>query len=375
MLSLASTKNEKNEKIDNEKFDISCKFTSTNKFPEKFFPFISYTEYTIILRTNKKKWEIKKRFNDFDTLNSELKKCNIKNLPKLPQKAITFFKSNDFIEERKTKLQKYLTCLLLREDVYSIDKIFDFIELKKEEYLLMKNNIEDSDMDTCPNSPYSNSSSSTRNSIYFKLTKNKSEIRQKEETIINNNFFYGNFKLNEETININENEVVKTAIKEFLEELNSKKNFNKSYLIHKFRDNLFEGLRKKIPGFYYLNEDIYKLLFGDKSTKKLGLLFHCGDIKNIFAAEKSIEFLSNLLDYEYNLDSENFANILKIGKLDLFKQMNLKFHLASKKPSLFFNCCKIIKFLLNEEKKINLKSLLQDEILEKKVENWLRFNC
>jgi hypothetical protein len=380
MLNLTLTKietNENNKKNNNEKFDISCKFTSTNKCPEKFFPFLSFTEYTIVLNTNKKKWEIKKRFNDFDTLNSELKKFNIKNLPKLPQKAIALFKSQEFIEERKKKLQKYLTSLLLREDIYSIDKIFDFIELKKEEYLLMKVNIEDSDKDSCPNSPYSNSSSSTRCSMNFKLTKNKTEQRLKEETIIKNDFFYGNlnFKINEETININENEVVKTAIFKFLEELNSKKNNNKSYLIKEFRDNLFECQRKKIPGFYYLNEDIYKLLFGDKSTKKLGIVFHCGDTKNIFAAEKSIEFLSNLLDYEYNIDSENFANILKIGKLDIFKQMNLRSHLASKKTSLFLNCCKIIKLILNEDKKISLKSLLQDDSLEKKVENWLRFNC
>lgn len=205
----------------------------------------------------------------------------------------------------------------------------------------------------------------------------KSEIRQKEETVINNNFFYGNLnlRLNEQTVNINENEVVKISIKKFLEELNLKKNYNKSYLIKKFRDDLFEGIRTKIPGFYYLNEDIYKLLFGDKSTKKLGLVFHCGDTKNILAAESCVEFLSNLLDYEYNMDSENFGNVLKIGKLDTFKQINLRGHLTSKKPELFLNCCKIIKLLINGDKKINLRTLLQDEILEKKVENWLWWNC
>jgi len=355
-------------KIDNEKSDITCNFTSAYKLPEKLFPFLSFTEYKIILKTNKKKWEIKKRFNDFDELNFNLKKSNIKNLPKLPKKAL--FKSADFIEERKTKLQKYLTSLLLRDDLYSIDQIFDFIELKKEEYLLMKVNIEDSD--SCPNSPYSNCSASTM-STTFKFVADQQKLKfLKEETIINNDFFYKDFNLNEDTININENELVKNSITEFLEELNSKKNNNKSLLIQKFRDNFFDGYRKKVPGFYYQNEDIYKLLFGDRATKKLGLVFHCGEIhKNIFGAEKCVEFLSNLLDYEYNMESETFANILKIGKLDLLKQMNFKFHLNSNKPMLFSNCCKIIRLVLNEDKKISLKTLLQDEAMEKKVENFL----
>ena len=109
----------------NEKFDITCIFSSSEKCGEKsWFKFISFIEYTITLKTNKKKWEIKKRFNDFDELNSNLQKINTKNLPKLPQKA--FFKNKDFHEERVSKLQKYLTTLLLREDIYSIDLIFDF---------------------------------------------------------------------------------------------------------------------------------------------------------------------------------------------------------------------------------------------------------
>lgn len=344
-----------------DKFDITCNITGYNQCREKIFSFISYNEYSIILKTNKKKWEIKRRFNDFDELNSNLKKSNIKNLPKLPQKAI--FKTKIFIEERKSKLQKYLTNLLLRDDIYSIDSIFDFIELKKEEYLLMKSNIEDND--SCPNSPYSGLSASTKCTNF----KTFCDHKLKEETVIDDDFFYSTF-LNEEQSY--ENQTVKTSIIEFLEELNSKNIKNKSQMIQEFRDNLFDGLRKKIPGFFYLNEDIYKLLFGDRSSKKFGLVFHCGEIKkNVLGAEKCIEFLSNLLDYEYNMESENFANILKIGKLDLFKQMNLKYHLSSDKSSLFPNCCRIIRSILNEEKKITLKSLLQNESLEKKVENFL----
>lgn len=359
-----SNKISKMEKIESEKFDICCNFISTNICREKSFPFLQYTEYKIILKTNKKKWEINKRYNDFDQLNSNLIKANIRNLPKLPQKAI--FKSKDFISERKTKLQKYMTILLLRDDIYSIDLIFDFIELKKEEYLLMRSNLED--METCPNSPYSSSSTSTKASTFKFLCDQK----QKEETVIDNDFFYANFNLNEESIKY-ENEGVKTKISDFLTELNSKGNNNKSLTIQKFRDCLFDNLRKKTPGFYLQNEDIYKLLFGDRSSRKFGLVFHCGDLKkNKFGSEKCVEFLSNLLDYEYNMDSENFGAILRIGKLDIFKQMGLKNHLTADKPNLFSSCCKIISLILNEEKKITIKALLDNnEELEEKVENFI----
>jgi len=69
------------------------------------------------------------------------------------------------------------------------------------------------------------------------------------------------------------------------------------------------------------------------------LLFHCGDINgNLFGAESCGEILSNLVDFEYNLESEQFINILRPGKLDVFKQMNLNFYLASGKPNLFSSC-------------------------------------
>jgi len=351
------------------KFDIICIFQECKKVQEKSMPilrFLNYVEYTILVKTNKRIWEIKKRYSDFHNLNSTLKKNNTKNLPKLPKKAI--FNSEKIIKERKIKLQRYLNNLLLRDDIYSLDSIFDFIELRKEDFLLMKTNLEEKE--DCRNSPFSSTTCSM--CINFKSL---IEQKTKDHTIIDNNFYYSSFNLNdlnEEENKKNENSTIKESVNLFINELNSKKNYNKTELIEKFKENFFDN-SKKIPGLFFLNEDIYKILFGERATKKSGLIFHGGDItNNIYGAEKCIEFLSNLLDYEYNLESENFANILKIGKLEIFKQMNLKYHLTSGKPYLFSCCCRIIRIILNEEKQINLKNLLNnDRILEAKVNNYI----
>lgn len=349
-----------------KKFDITCKIKDCKRKHQKLIPFLSYIEYTILVKTNKKSWEIKRRYKDFDELHITLQKNNIKNLPKLPEKAL--FISENIIKERKIKLQKYLNSLLRRNDIYFIDSIFDFIELKKEDFLLMKANLEENEF-------AQTSFSSNSSKIFFKTF---IEQKAKEDIVINNNFFYPFLNLNEDSSYLNENEYAnyytKKSINDFINELNIKKNFNKSNLVEKFKENYFLSSRKNHLGFNhnYQNEDIYKLLFGERASKKSGLIYHCGDIKNnLYGAEKCIEFLSNLLDYEYNLESENFSNILKIGKIDAFRQMNLKYHLLSGKPNLFSCCCRIIKNILNEERRINLNTLLDDKILEEKVKTFI----
>ena len=120
------------KKVTNNKFNMFCIIKECKKLQEKSIPFLSFIEYTINVKTNKKSWELKRRYKDFDALQSTLIKNNIKNLPKLPSKAI--FISEKIIKERKIKLQKYLNSLLIRNDIYSLDSIFDFIELKKKNF-------------------------------------------------------------------------------------------------------------------------------------------------------------------------------------------------------------------------------------------------
>ncbi len=347
-------------------FNISCKITEYENCGESFLPFFSYVEYKIDLKTNKKNWEVKKRFKDFDELHIKLSK-KVKDLPKLPEK--TFFKSEEILNKRKIKLQKYLTNLLRRDDVYNHDLIFDFIQLKKEDYLLMKDNINEeisSPEKSCNCSPVRFSS--------IKFFKSAMEFKNKDDVIINDNFFYSflNYddeKERKETMRINAS---KKLISDFLSDINaSKKNNNKSLIIEKFREEFLFNKKKNSNSYIFKNEDIYKLFFGDRTNKKHGLLYHCGDIKkNLIGAECCIEFLSNLIDYEYNLESEYFISILRLGKLEIFKQMNLNFHLASGKPNLFNSCCKLIRAILCEEKNITFENLIGEEEIIERVNNY-----
>ena len=341
----------------NSKFTISCKITTYQSCQETFIPFFKYTEYKIILKTNKKCWEIRKRYKDFDELHKKLSK-SIKNLNKLPIKTI--FKSDEIINDRKIKLQKYLTNLLRRDDVYKHDLLFDFVELSKEDYLLMKDNLEDDN--SGENSPVSRSNRESLLNFRSLI-----ESKNREDTVINDNFYYSFLNLKEE--NVEQNNFIKKLVNSFLNDLNSKKN-DMTLIIKNFREEFLFQHKKKNTVFK--NEDIYRLFFGDKTTKQNGLLYYCGDVNgNLLGAEICIEFLSNLVDFEYNLESEFFTNILRVGKLENFKQMNFAYHLESGKPLLFFYCCRIIRLIINEEKSITVESLFNKDTLIEKVNKYI----
>ncbi len=347
-------------------FNILCKITDYESCQEGFIPFFKFIEYKIILKTNKKSWQIKKRFKDFDELHKKLSK-NIKDLPKLPKKII--FKSEEILKNRKIMLQKYLTNLLRRDDVYNHDLIFDFILLKKEDYLLMKDNMDDESSSSPNSSPYY---SPCRKSSIFAF-KSVIDSRKKEDTVINDNFFYSflNHQDEDEIRENNRKNAANKLIIEFLTDLNAlKKRKDKSLVIEKFKTEFLFANSKKTK-FSFKNEDIYKLFFGDKIAKKNGLLFYCGDTEgNLLGAESCIELLSNMIDFEYNLESEFYVNILRLGKLEHFKQMNLNFHLASGKPHLFSSCCRLIRVILNDDKNINFENLLEADVLIEKVSNY-----
>ena len=333
------------------KFYISCKISNYESCSDSFIPFFGYIEYKITLKTNLKRWEIKRRFKHFDELHKKLSR-KIKNLPKLPKKTI--FKSQNIINDRKIKLQKYLTNLLRRNDVYNHDLIFDFIELKKEEYLLMNENLDD-DI-SLENSPFS--LTKKNQSFLFLPVKNVFDMKNsKDDVIVKDNFYYSSLNLKEEEVNSFRFNKNKKFIIDFLDDLNSKKK-EMSLIIKNFKEKILFNNDKKI-NFDLKSEDIYKLFFGDKLNKKLGLLFHCGDIKvNIIGAELCMELLTKLINFEYNLNSEHFIEILRLGKLENFYQINFVYHLECGKPSIFAACCKVFKYIINNDKGINIEKLL-----------------
>ena len=120
------------------KFFIYIKIISIETGKEKHFPYSKYTQYTIKIFTNDKTWELNRRYSSFYELNQKISK-KFNNLPKLPPKKL--FTTAAVIKERQEKLEKYLNILLNRDDIYKFDEIFDFIEMEKEHYLMLKKNI------------------------------------------------------------------------------------------------------------------------------------------------------------------------------------------------------------------------------------------
>jgi len=91
--------------------------------------------------------------------------------------------------------------------------------------------------------------------------------------------------------------------------------------------------------------------------------------------EHCIELLMKLLNFEYNLNSESFIDILKLCKLNIFKEVNFPFHLDSEKPTLFASCCIIIKIIINNDKGTTLeKILLKKENLFQKFHNFIKYS-
>lgn len=357
--SLCSNRESKN------KFNISCKISNYETCSNGLIPFFGYIEYKIILNTKGKTWEIKRRYRHFDELNMKLSK-KIKNMPKLPEK--TFFKSSETINNRRIRLQKYLTNLLCRNDVYDHDLIFEFIELKKEDYLLMRDcsDQDSSSSDASPLSSFSKSHSCQAMPNIWDFIKNKEQI------IINENFFYSELNLKEDDYFNNKYNKNNKLITDFLTSLNSKKR-EITLTITNFKENFF--LLNKKNTLNIKPQDLYKLYFGDRALKYYGLLYYCGDIKgNSLGAEYCVELLSNLIDIEFNLNNEIFIEILNLGKLDVFNQMNLQKHLEAGKPQLFSYCCKILKYIINTEKGITLETLLRSEVTINKVQNFFLYS-
>lgn len=86
-------------------------------------------------------WTIKKRFSDFETLNTNLKKSH-SDLPSMPGKTLLPISKPDDIEKRRMGLEKFLEGLVSRQDIYSNKDYLDFIEAESHKPELAVNPIE-----------------------------------------------------------------------------------------------------------------------------------------------------------------------------------------------------------------------------------------
>jgi hypothetical protein len=343
------------ENTNKHKFNMLFSVVDYTICEEQKFPFKKYILYTILLKSNTKNWEIKKRYTNFDELHDKLVAKKISNLPKLPPKKL--FMTEKGIQERQSKLLKYLETLLSRDDVYKINEVLEFIAIEKEDYLMMKENL--SDVSTRENSPC--------NSEKFKSFINLKKSTGSHVTI-NENFFYSkNFYLDDdecETEIYNIENPMKTLILNFLKDLNFN-NKEKCKIIKDFENKSAIKKSQRI----FDREEVYRLLYGEKVEDKYlhGLLYHCGNIKeNQIGAEYCLEYLSKLIDYQHNFNCDNFISILKIAKLQTVLEMKLDQHMKSNKKKVISSSVNILKILLNEEKGIGLKNILKsDTCIEK----------
>jgi len=336
-----------------KKFNIYVKIVNSNLCEENKFPFNKkFNLYTIKINTNDGQREISRRYTNFYELHEKLKNKKIVNLPKLPPKKI--FPSETELFERKQKLQKYLNSLLTRDDAYKHNEILEFIEMEKEHYLMLKDNVDS--LSTNENSPNLEKVKS-----FIELKKSKSS-----DIKIKKNFFYSNFAISAESSDderVEENPI-RSLISIFLKNLNYNPK-EKCKIVQDFE----EKLNVKKINHVFQRDEVYKLLFGDNFEEGFlgGLIYHCGRIdENEIGAGKCLEFLSKLMDYQHNLDCEFFISILRLAKIPQIKSMKLDEHLKTNKKKVLNSCFTILKAIVHEEKGISINSILVDQkIIEK----------
>lgn len=84
--------------------------------------------YQINLGYKKRAWILEKRFNDFVELDKILK-SKLGNVPPLPPKTFLKSKKEDFLVNRKCKLEIWLITLLARKDVFGVKVFIEFLEV------------------------------------------------------------------------------------------------------------------------------------------------------------------------------------------------------------------------------------------------------
>jgi hypothetical protein len=313
---------------------------------ETSFPFKKYCQFSIDMKSNKRSWKIFKRYKNFDDLQNMLIKKKLTNLPKLPPKRI--FLSEADLKERISKLQKYLSTLISRPDVYKHEEILNFICIEKEDFLMLKENIEE--LNTSDESP-----KSLRKFRSFNMNLKKSKS---SDVLINDNFYFGNEEEDEKEIQSD----TKIFIGTFLKLLNSNI-LEKCKTIKDFEDSFrLKGTNKIIQ-----REEVYRLLFGEKvdGVSLQGIVYHSGNIKdNQIGAESCLLFLSKLISSTYNTECELFKSILKLARLPSIQELNLESHLKSNRKQVVLASLNIVKTLVNEEKGLFLNKLLSESLIE-----------
>jgi PX domain len=86
------------------------------------------TYYIIKVDYDGKKWDVKRRYNDFDDLKKDLAKNN-GGIPPMPGKTLWKISGPEFVEQRRVGLEKFLRKLLERQDMFGNDLFLQFLKV------------------------------------------------------------------------------------------------------------------------------------------------------------------------------------------------------------------------------------------------------
>ena len=345
-----------------------------------------YAEYSLKIETDYAKWTLKKRYDEFNKLNSKL----IDRIPEMkklfPPKRL--FKSTDeLICERIKSFTKYFNYLFCNINIFLIEEILKFISLKKEiillfmkKYTMLKIGEENTVFTSLKNA--FNITNELEEIIYKTEKKNKSN-----DDIINileneNNYYYSILKYEmKRQVSFSWDEPPQNTpnlfvIKEFLNNLEEKSE-NKTDIIQNFEDflknnNKWIRLASKEIKLLFIGEDeedeekirelLSKTNYIEKKRKKIssdfkyhssleffeqdddddinnneledyylnnnkrlnGIFYTIGNYnKNIILSMATLDFLYKLIDSEYNPDAEIYINIFKSLEIKHYKMLNL----------------------------------------------------
>ncbi len=101
-------------------------------FSERYIDKKTVTFYNIEVYNNfsKQKWELEKRFSQFDDLHKALSKL-LPNIPSLPKKTFWRVSNYEDLNKRKSQLEQFLKDCVNRKDIVNSETFRDFIEIDK----------------------------------------------------------------------------------------------------------------------------------------------------------------------------------------------------------------------------------------------------
>ena len=389
-----STASEINYKIDkNSRYYriraniIGCKLIHLSGFHS------DYAEYYLRIETDYAKWTLKKRYEEFSKLNSTIS-IIIPELKKIfPPKRL--FKSNDeIISERIKTFTRYFNYIFSNINIFLIDDIIHFINLKREIILLfikkynMLNISEDNEVFKSLRNAYDKLIEYEEKKIVRERKKQNNEelinILEKETNYYNSIL---NYEMKRQ-VSFNWDEPPqqtpnKFVIQEFLNNL-TEKSENKMEIIKTF-ENFFKSngkyikLTSKEIMLLYIGEDdeeenvkevLCKTSFGNKKRKKIS-----GDFKYHTSSEfldlndsiSNISFNEEEEDYYTNSGNNNINGlfyiigdyqkniILSTGVIDLIsKLMDTEYNPDSEIYINIFKSCNIDNY-----KMLNLNTIIK----------------